>query len=72
MNLKTGTELWSASASSEEGRHTYDDRVIGLLISAAVKQVINKRPSNYWLTPGGQRMASRSCTKAGLSSAWAE
>ncbi|MBU6957933.1 DUF799 domain-containing protein [Pseudomonas sp. CVAP len=43
MDLKTGTTLWtgSASASSEEGGNNNSGGLVGLLITAAVKQVIN-------------------------------
>ncbi|MHC8411773.1 DUF799 domain-containing protein [Pseudomonas sp. Hz4] len=43
VDLKTGTTLWtgSARASSEEGGNNGGGNLIGMLISAAVKQIIN-------------------------------
>ncbi|MGE8101007.1 DUF799 domain-containing protein [Pseudomonas fluorescens] len=43
VDLKTGTTLWtgSASASSEEGNNNSGGGLLGALITAAVKQVIN-------------------------------
>lgn len=43
VDLKTGTTLWtgSASASSEEGGNNSGGGLLGALITAAVKQVIN-------------------------------
>jgi hypothetical protein len=43
VDLKTGTTLWtgSARASSEEGNNNSGGGLIGALITAAVKQVIN-------------------------------
>ena len=43
VDLKTGTTLWtgSASASSEEGQNNNGGGIIGMLITAAVKQIIN-------------------------------
>ncbi|APC18842.1 hypothetical protein BLL42_25210 [Pseudomonas frederiksbergensis] len=43
VDLKTGTTLWtgSASASSEEGSNNSGGGLLGVLITAAVKQIIN-------------------------------
>lgn len=43
VDLKTGTTLWtgSARASSEEGGNNGGGNLIGMLITAAVKQIIN-------------------------------
>ncbi|MFJ2364581.1 DUF799 domain-containing protein [Pseudomonas sp. NPDC087697] len=43
VDLKTGTTLWtgSASASSEEGSNNNGGGLLGVLITAAVKQIIN-------------------------------
>ncbi|MEB0048107.1 MULTISPECIES: DUF799 domain-containing protein [unclassified Pseudomonas] len=43
VDLKTGTTLWtgSARASSEEGNNNGGGNLIGMLVVAAVKQVIN-------------------------------
>ncbi|RON08725.1 hypothetical protein BK659_15255 [Pseudomonas brassicacearum] len=43
VDLKTGTTLWtgSASASSEEGNNNSGGGLLGVLITAAVKQIIN-------------------------------
>ncbi|ROL74293.1 hypothetical protein BLX41_16850 [Pseudomonas protegens] len=43
VDLKTGTTLWtgSARASSEEGNNGNNGGLVGMLITAAVKQIIN-------------------------------
>ena len=43
VDLKTGTTLWtgSASASSEENNNGNNGGLVGMLITAAVKQIIN-------------------------------
>src|SRR5450830_1101060 len=43
VDLRTGTTLWtgSARASSEEGNNNSGGSLVGMLITAAVKQVIN-------------------------------
>jgi hypothetical protein len=43
VDLKSGTTLWtgSARASSEEGGNSNAGGIVGMLISAAVKQIIN-------------------------------
>ncbi|MGE8311232.1 MAG: DUF799 domain-containing protein [Pseudomonas protegens] len=43
VDLKTGTTLWtgSARASSEEGNNGNNGGLVGVLITAAVKQIIN-------------------------------
>lgn len=43
VDLKTGTTLWtgSASASSEEGNNNSGGGLVGMLVTAAVKQIIN-------------------------------
>jgi hypothetical protein len=43
VDLKTGTTLWTgtATASSEEGNNNNGGGLIGMLITAAVKQIIN-------------------------------
>ncbi|WP_347900949.1 DUF799 domain-containing protein [Pseudomonas purpurea] len=43
VDLKTGTTLWtgSARASSEEGNNNNAGGLVGMLITAAVKQIIN-------------------------------
>ncbi len=43
VDLKTGTQLWtgSASASSNEGGNSSGGGLVGMLIAAAVKQIIN-------------------------------
>ncbi|PYY87033.1 hypothetical protein DNK59_10870 [Pseudomonas sp. TKO26] len=43
VDLKTGTTLWtgSARASSEEGNNGNSGGLVGMLITAAVKQIIN-------------------------------
>ncbi|MDU9415973.1 DUF799 domain-containing protein [Pseudomonas solani] len=43
VDLKSGTTLWtgSASASSEEGNNNNGGGLVGMLVTAAVKQIIN-------------------------------
>ncbi|NWA02418.1 DUF799 domain-containing protein [Pseudomonas gingeri] len=43
VDLKSGTTLWtgSATASSEEGNNSNQGGLVGMLITAAVKQIIN-------------------------------
>lgn len=43
VDLKSGTTLWtgSATASSEEGNSSHNGGLVGMLITAAVKQIIN-------------------------------
>jgi hypothetical protein len=63
VDLNTGTTLWTgaATASSEEGGNTNSGGLIGMLITAAVKQIINssKEDASYPIAGiAGQRLLS--------------
>lgn len=54
VDLKTGTEIWSgtASASSAETQNNQGGGLVGALVAAAVKQILNSTTDASWRIAG--------------------
>jgi len=65
VDLKTGAEIWSgaATASSAETQNNQGGGLIGALVAAAVKQIINSATDSSWPIAG---VASNRLLSAGM------